>query len=349
MKKIQLGNGVSPSPESKTKEKKMKKIQLGFVGLFAALMLALAPFNSTLAQQSYEPENPEFYFHVIYHTSLHPFWHVMEKGVMDAAKRYNVKVVTEMFPRELHEDQANRIDLVIGLKPDGIVTSISTVSLVEPPIRRAIKAGIAVAAGNAQDYREGKDKIPYLFYVGADEIKTGKLLAEEMLKHGTPKHILITNHQPGLSVLEKRIVGFKSVMEPLGIKISVQKTTWNPTEILEQIRSWWAANPDTDGYWAIASHPYVAIASEFFEEEGLKVLTVATEMDVGSLDALENGTLIAMTDQQVYLQGYLPIHWLYLYKKYGFLPANDIRTGPILVTKDNADIIEEGLKGGWRR
>ena len=169
-----------------------------------------------------------------------------------------------------------------------------------------------------------------------------------MLKHGTPKHILITNHQLGLSVLEKRIVGFKSVMEPLGNKISIQKTTFNPTEILELNRSWWAANPDTDEYWTMYPHLWVAIPSEFFEEEGLKVFTVATDMDRGSLDALENGTLIAMTDQQIYLQGYLPIHWLYLYKKYGFLPGNDIASGPLLITKDNADIVKAGLEGGWR-
>jgi simple sugar transport system substrate-binding protein len=327
----------------------MKRKALWFVGLIAALMLALAPFNSTLAQ-SYEPENPEFYFHIIYHTSPHPFWYTMVKGAMDAAKRYNVKMVSEMFPRESHEDQANRIDQVIALKPDGIVTAITTTSLIEAPIRRAIKAGIPVIAGNAQDYREGKDKIPYLFFVGADEIQTGKLLAEEMLKHGTPKHILITNHKPGLIVLEKRIVGFKSVMEPLGIKISIQKTSHNPTEILEQYRSWWAANPDTDGYWSMNPQPWQKIAQEFFEEEGLtgKVLNVATDMSVDSLDALKNGKLICMTDQQIYLQGYLTIHWFYLYKKYGFLPGADIATGPLLITKDNVDIVKAGLKGGWR-
>ena len=325
----------------------MSIIQKVLVGVFSVFMLALAPFNSTLAE-SYEPENPEFYFHIIYHTSPHPFWYTMEKGAMDAAKRYNVKMVTEMFPRESHEDQANRIDQVIGLKPDGIVTAITTTSLIEAPVMRAIKAGIPVIAGNAQDYREAKDRIPYLFFVGADEVATGAKLAQEMLKHGTPKHVLVTNHKPGLIVLEKRIVGFKSVMEPLGIKVSVVKTSNDPTQILELYRSWWAANPDTDGYWSMNPQPWQPIATEFFDDEGLKILNVATDMSVPSLELIKNGKLIAMTDQQVYLQGYLTIHWMYLYKKYGFLPGNDIATGPLLITKDNLDSVKEGLEGGWR-
>ena len=73
--------------------KKIKKFQLSVVGLFAALMLVLGPFNSAHAQ-TYSPDNPEFYFHIVLHTSPHPFWYTLAKGAMDAAERYYVKVVS---------------------------------------------------------------------------------------------------------------------------------------------------------------------------------------------------------------------------------------------------------------
>ena len=56
-----------------------------------------------------------------------------------------------------------------------------------------------------------------------------------------------------------------------------------------------------------------------------------------------------MIDQQVWLEGYLTVEWLWLYKKYGFVPGSDILTGPFFVNKDNAEEVEKGIKVGWRR
>jgi simple sugar transport system substrate-binding protein len=51
-------------------------------------------------------------------------------------------------------------------------------------------------------------------------------------------------------------------------------------------------------------------------------------------------------DQQQYLQGYLPIAFLSLYKKYGLMPAGTVMTGPGFVTQENAaQVIELSQKG----
>ena len=109
--------------------KKIKKLQLWFAGLITALMLASAPFSSTLAQ-TYEPENPEYYFHIVAYWSPHPFWTTFAKGAMDAGKHYNVKVINEQFPKEDHQEQANRVDEVRAKNPDGMVVSLGNMGLI---------------------------------------------------------------------------------------------------------------------------------------------------------------------------------------------------------------------------
>ncbi len=351
MNKIQLGNGVSPSPESKTKEKKMKKIQLGFVGLFVALMLVLAPFNSTLAK-TYEPENPEYEFHLVMQSSPGPFWFTLEKGALDAGKRYNVKVVFHMFPKESHEDQANRIDEVLALNPDGLVIAISNKALIEGPAMRAINRGIPVIAANAKDFSPEGEKIPYLFYVGENSRLAGQVVAKELLKARPGiKHVLVANQMPGLSMLEARVAGVKDILEPRGVKVTVIAINQNPTENLEKYRAHWTRHPETDGFVTTSSYYlYNEVARDFFKEEGLidKVSNITFDMGEDVMEAVKKGEMLGMTDQQQWLEGYLTIHWLYLYKKWGFVPANDIFTGPYYINKDNVDAVEAAIKEGMR-
>ena len=68
------------------------------------------------------------------------------------------------------------------------------------------------------------------------------------------------------------------------------------------------------------------------------------------MDAIKNDEILFAVDQQQYLQGYLPIVFLYLYKNNlntvgGGQP---VLTGPGFVTKDNADKVAELAQQGTR-
>jgi simple sugar transport system substrate-binding protein len=73
-------------------------------------------------------------------------------------------------------------------------------------------------------------------------------------------------------------------------------------------------------------------------------------MDVTLLDEMDAGNLISTIDQQQYLQGYEPIHWLKQHIEHGFVmaPGVDMLTGPALVDKSNADKVREGVKAKFR-
>jgi simple sugar transport system substrate-binding protein len=53
-------------------------------------------------------------------------------------------------------------------------------------------------------------------------------------------------------------------------------------------------------------------------------------------------------DQQQYLQGYLPVEFLAMKKRYGLMPTGVVMTGPGFVTKDNAgqaiDLAKKGIR-----
>jgi simple sugar transport system substrate-binding protein len=329
----------------------MSKIQKVFVGLFSVLMMALAPFNSTLAQ-TYEPDNPEYTFHVVVQYSPHPFWDTFVNGALAAGKRYNVKVVSAMFPTESIEQQADRIDQVRSLKPDGMAVSISNLQAIKGPTMRAINAGIPVVAVNSPDTSPKDKRIPYLFYTGQSEFLAGQEVARRMLKANPGiKHVMIANQAPGLGVLEQRAGGVKDVMEKRGVKVTVVAITTNPSQILERYRAHWARHPDTDGFVTLSSQPFNKVGRDLFKELGImsKVTNMTFDMSQDTLEAVKKGEMLGMVDQQQFFYGYIAISMLYMNKKYGFVPADDILTGPFIIDKSNVHIAEPGLKGGWRQ
>ena len=68
------------------------------------------------------------------------------------------------------------------------------------------------------------------------------------------------------------------------------------------------------------------------------------------LTEIDNDTLVSTIDQQQYLQGYEPIHWLTQHIEHGFVmaPGVDMLTGPAMVDKSNSAKVAEGVKAGFR-
>jgi simple sugar transport system substrate-binding protein len=67
------------------------------------------------------------------------------------------------------------------------------------------------------------------------------------------------------------------------------------------------------------------------------------------LEAVRDGEMLFATDQQQFLQGYLPVVLLTNHAQYGVGPINaEIPTGPAFITQDNAqeviDLSEQGVR-----
>lgn len=299
---------------------------------------------------------PEFEFHVLVGAYPHPFWEVYKQGTLDAGNDFNVKVVFHMQPEHSNEDQANRVDQVRALNPDGLLVSINEVASMDGPARRAIEAGIPIIATNSADPRSEDERIPYLFYIGQSEILAGEVLAREALKfRPNARRAAMGMMLPGHVVFEARRQGLLNVFEERGIPFDMIDVTFDPTVIKERMRAHFTANPDIDIWITGHVDPHVVVGVEFFKETGRKIggsdgVNFWTwDINEDGIQAVRDGDLLGMVDQQIYMEGYLGIQWLFLFKKWGFVPAQDLLTGPRIVNIDNIDIVEESVKAGFRR
>jgi simple sugar transport system substrate-binding protein len=64
------------------------------------------------------------------------------------------------------------------------------------------------------------------------------------------------------------------------------------------------------------------------------------------LRAVADGTAPFAVDQQPFLQGYLPVQYLVLLNRYGYIPVGSISTGPRLITAADAQVrLSAGAQG----
>ena len=315
---------------------------LAIGAIVVMLMAVLAPV--ALA------EEPEYTFYVVSHGGpADPFWGVVMRGVEDAGKALGVKAIYQGPEKYSIEELVSMLDAAIAAKPDGIAATITDPSAVEEPLKRAIDQGIPVIAINVADMRPPEERIPYLFYIGADEYLGGKRAGERMLQERTPKRAVCGNQEMGHVGLEARCRGFMEVMEAAGVPVEEIDITHDPTTALEVFKSYFAKHPDTDAILTLGPLGTIP-AVQFLEEEGLagKVLHGTFDLGPETLDAIRNGTTLFAIDQQQYLQGYMAITWLYLYNKYMLVPATDLLTGPSFVDASNVEKIAELIEAGYR-
>ena len=289
-------------------------------------------------------------FYVVSHGGpADPFWGVVMKGMKDAALKYGVKAVylgPEKFSLKEFIDLVNS---AVVRRPDGLVVTITNAVALDEPLRKAIKLGIPVVAINVPDTRPVEERIPYLCYVGMDEYLAGVYAARRMLQEFTPKRAVVAIHEPGHTGLEARAKGIMDVLGEKGIPAEKLDITTDPTKALTLMKSYLVKHPDTDAIFTLGplgAHP----AIQLVEEEGLvgKVKIGAIDLTTKITDAIKKGVVVFTIDQQQYLQGYLPIVFLYLYKEYGLIPHEQVLTGPSIVDKSNVDIVEKTVQMGYR-
>lgn len=323
--------------------KRNLKSRLTFVLVFLFLVVFL--FGGIVEAKTYN------YYVVSHSGASDPFWGVVMKGMKDAAEFITngtddtINATYAGPVRYSLEEMVNMLNSAIATKPDGMAATITDPAAVDEPLRKAIAQGIPVIAINVPDIRPEGEKIPYLFYIGGDEYLSGKRAAQRILDVRKPKRGIVCIQEIGHIGLELRAKGFIEVMTANGVPAERLATYLDPTKAIEILKGYFSRQPDTDAIFAVGPIP-AAYVIYFLKEQGLegKVLHAAFDLSDEIVNSINAGTTLFTVTQQQYLQGYLPIFFLYLYNKYGFLPANDILTGPGFVDASNVKRVEELVK-----
>jgi simple sugar transport system substrate-binding protein len=291
------------------------------------------------------------FYSVTHGESGNVFWAIYRNGIRDGSKLYGVKVTDLPLEQFAVAGYVDLLNQAIAAQPDGIFCSILDQNAVDEPLRRAIDSGIPVIAVNVPDTRELSERIPYLFYVGGDEEAGGRLTAQRQLEEGAVQHGVCIIHEPGHTGLEARCRGYEAELTDSGAKVDKLPSSKDATQATEQIRGFLQANEDVDAIFGVGPQP-ATFALTALEELGKKgdVMVSAYDMTEDLLTEINGDNLVSTIDQQQYLQGYEPIHWLKQHIEHGFVqaPGVDMLTGPALVDKSNAQQVAEGVKAGFR-
>ena len=275
-------------------------------------------------------------FYVITHgQASDPFWSVIKRGVDQGAKDMGVQAIYEAPPAFDVVAQSHLIDSAVAAHPDGLVVSIPDPNALGPSIKAAVAAGIPVISINAG--AEVAKSLGILVHVGQTEELAGFAGGQKMGAAGA-KHALCVNQQVGVATLEQRCKGFSDAMKQVGATVKeIGVNGNNPTQTQQTIEAAIQHDPTIDGVMALGpqgSLPAIKALQDLNKAGQIKLATFDLTPDV--LQAIKNGQMLFAIDQQPYLQGYLPIVLLTLYKTNLNAIANDaLMTGPSFVTSDN--------------
>lgn len=273
-----------------------------------------------------------------------PFWSVVKNGVDQAAKEMGVQVDYRAPTTFDMVRMAQLIEAAVAAKPAGLVVSIPDADALGRAIQAAVRAGIPVISINS-----GADvfkRLGVLLHVGQEEYIAGKA-AGERLKAAGVKLAVCVNHEVGNVGLDQRCKGFA---DGLGARVEILAVKTDFTEARNAIANYLQRNPQVEAVLTlgpVGAEP----ALQALQQVGRlgKIQFATFDLSPAVLDALEKKQMAFAIDQQQYLQGYLPIVFLTLYKRYGLLPANDVvLTGPGFVTPENARQVKDLTRKGIR-
>jgi simple sugar transport system substrate-binding protein len=305
--------------------------------------------SSSSTQASGNTSRSNLRFVVVTHgQASDPFWSVVKKGVDQAGKDMGVKVEYQSPDRFDMTAMAHLIDAAVASKPDGLVVSIPDANALGPSIKRAVAAGIPVISINSGS--DVAQKLGILVHVGQTEYEAGYGGGLRMGQTGV-KHAICINQEVGNAALDARCKGFSDAMAKTGAKVDVLAVNLaDPNESQQRIQAALSAKPDIDGLMALGPTGATPALSALRGMNKVGQIKLATfDLSTEVLQAIKKGDILFAIDQQQYLQGYLPIVLLTLYRTNLNTIANPVlMTGPGFVTKDNAaqviDLAQQGTR-----
>ncbi|MCX4910596.1 sugar ABC transporter substrate-binding protein [Streptomyces sp. NBC_00878] len=271
------------------------------------------------------------------------FWDTIRKGAQAAAAKDNVELIYSSNPDGAK--QANLVQNAIDQKVDGIAVTLAKPDAMKATVAKAKAAGIPVVGfnGGVDDWKEQG----LLEYFGQDEYVAGKAFGEKLNGVGAKHNICVIMEQ-GHVALEARCKGVKE-----GFKGKTEILYVNGTN-MPSVKSTITAKLKQDSaidYVVTLGAPFSLTAVQSVDDAGSKAKVATFDLNKDLIGAIEDGDIQFAVDQQPYLQGYLSVDSLWLYKTNGNFSGGGqapVLTGPAFVDKSNVETIAKFAAKGTR-
>jgi simple sugar transport system substrate-binding protein len=235
----------------------------------------------------------------------------------------------------------NATNAAISAKADGIAIAVTDVKAFKQPVDKALDAGIPVVSYNA-DGAVGNTGTNRLAYIGQDLFTSGTELGKRIAGLVSGGDVVGFIATPGQLNIQPRIDGAKQAIESAnkGIKFASVASGAELPQENSTIDAYYQGHKSLKGMFAVDAGS-TANVGKIMAKYKLKSQGVAAggfDLVPDTLTAIKAGDLDFTIDQQPYLQGFLPVLSLFLYKLSGGLAAPaETNTGLLFVTKDNVD------------
>jgi simple sugar transport system substrate-binding protein len=272
-------------------------------------------------------------FAVITHeTPGDTFWDRIKAGANQAAKDTGSTLKYSSDPDATR--QAVLIQGAIDAKVDGIATTLVTPDALIPTVKKAVDAGIPVDSFNSgTDFYQKAGSIAHF---SSDEKLAGQQAGEKAKADGATK-ILCTIQQTGSVALEDRCAGVKAAFPNTE---NIQVNGADDSSVTSAIQAKLAQDKDIN--WIVTLGAAQALDSLKAMDAVKSTAKLGTfDLNKEAAEQVQAGKIQFCIDQQPYLQGYLAVTQLYLYKQNGNILGGGKAslTGPTFVDKTNVDSI----------
>jgi simple sugar transport system substrate-binding protein len=271
------------------------------------------------------------------------FWDLIRKGAEAAAKKDNIELRYSNDPEA--PNQANLVQSAIDSGVDGIAVTLAKPDAMAPAVKAALAKDIPVVAFNS-----GFDNFKAMGvqeYFGQDEKLAGIAAGEKLTADGA-KNIICVIQEQGQVALESRCAGVKEGFKGGQFEILNVNSKDMPS-VEATITAKLQQDPSIDHVMALGA-PIALTAVQSLTNAGSKAKITTFDTNAALVDAIKGGQVQWAVDQQPYLQGYLAIDSLWLFKNNKNLIGGGAPTltGPSFIDQGNIDAIAELAKAGTR-
>jgi simple sugar transport system substrate-binding protein len=283
-------------------------------------------------------------FAMVTHSDEGSFWSVVKKGAQQAAQDEGVKLIWSPSNND-PQKEAQLIDAAVSQKVDGLAVSVPNASAIKDSLAKAKAAGIPIITLNsgAEDFKA----LGALTHVGQTETIAGKAAGQRLKAAGVKKVLCVIHEQSNIG-LQQRCDGVKQGFGGPVTNLQVKGTADIATTQTE-IKSKLQADKSFDG--VITLNPDIAAAAKTALRGASSNAKLATfDLSPSVLKDIQSGDVLFAVDQQQYLQGYLPIVFLKLYRENANTVGGGqpVLTGPGFVDKSNVATVQKLTEAGTR-
>jgi simple sugar transport system substrate-binding protein len=342
------------------------------IGALLAPLLALAACTSTsspsttTSKAAGASECP-YTFAVITHGDNGSFWSVVYKGAKNSAADLGCKL-SEVYGSQQQgqaepDDNAENAQIqdAINAKVNGIAVSDHDPAIMNATLAKAAAAGIPVVLMNAGCDNTDIAASKAITCVGQPETLAGQQAGERFLSQGA-SNVLCVIHQSGQNLLYR----CNGLAQGLGVGstcstgsapssgpacteliLSTPNAASNPQQAIGQVTAYLQAHPGINAVMTLNN----AIGQSLVDAHpaNVKIATFDLNSSIQADLQASPATLDFAVDQQQYLQGYLPITFLYLYAKHegnSVGGGTTVASGPLIVDSTNIGKVAAAISAG---